>query len=115
MFYENHKITNAEYCSDVIDFVTTAEDSIDLDKIQSASLEEVSSILIDIGIFKDIDSIKLYLATKPLRDIYNEEECYPIHYHKTKDEDEDFSEYDELANKKEYNLASGNFAVDTTL
>ena len=87
--------------SDIKDFTDDIAKEIDLDEVCEYSIERLCTKLIELGIFKDMLSIKLYLGVKPLWDIKNEEESYPITYEKG------FSnelEYDDIANEDQYNL-----------
>ena len=96
--------SNEIYTSYGRDFAEEASASIDLHVVHDMKIEEIANMLINLGVFRDETSIKLYLATSPLQDIREEIEVAPITYEKWDGIDE--SEIDEAANHDNYNLRS---------
>ena len=70
----------------LLDYLDKLEEDIDLNEVYKSDLDSLANKLVSLGIFSDVNSIKLYLATRPFTDLRYEEETLPITYEKGYDE-----------------------------
>ena len=81
---------------DMYEVLNNACDKIDYNEVANMDYDTLEKDLINLGLFKDSKSIKLFLATEAINCIYNQEYSHPITF---TEKDVDITEEEKYINE----------------